>query len=234
MVQKAHFLSHGKFSNDLLSRSVNNLTAYYHNAGYADVQVKPQVIEQGRNVDVTFRISEGELTRVEALNVEGNKTQPLAKLAPKGLNLKAGQPYSQSRLDKDRSQIIASYLELGYPNATFRWSVKPVAGASHRVIVTYLIDEGPQVHISDVEFLGHDHTKLAFLEHNTSVKAEAPLNEAKLLGSESSLYNLGIFDWASVGSRARLPIRADPIYRDQQTEEETRCRSRCTRRSEIP
>ena len=87
--------------------------------------MQPQVIEHERNVEVTFRITEGELTRVETLEVQGNKTAALAKLAPKGLNLKAGQPYSQSRLDKDRSQIIANYLELGYPNATFRWSVKP-------------------------------------------------------------------------------------------------------------
>ena len=86
-----------------------------------------------------------------------------------------------------------------------------LAGASHRVAVTYLIDEGTQVHISDVAFLGNDHTKLGFLQRNTSVKAEAPLNEAKLLGSESSLYNLGIFDWVNVAPRR-------PIT-DQQTEE---------------
>ncbi len=207
VVEKSHFLSQGKFNNDLLGRSVNNLTADYHNAGYPDVQVKPQVHEQGQNLDVAFQIKEGERTTVVALNLEGNKTQPLAKLAPKGLNLKAGQPYSQARLDKDRSQIIASYLELGYPNATLRWSVKPAGGDSHSVIVTFLIDEGPKVRIAAVEFIGQAQTKLSFLEHNTSVKAETPLSADKVLGSESSLYNLGIFDWASVGPRS--PI-ADP------------------------
>jgi outer membrane protein assembly factor BamA len=211
VVQRAQFLSHGKFNNDLVNRSVSNLTAYYRDAGYPDVQVQPQVIEHEQKVDVTFRITEGQLTSVETLNVEGNKTQSVGKLAPKGLNLKAGQPYSQSRLDNDRSQIIASYLELGYPNATLRWSVKPVAGASHRIVVTYLIDERTQVHISDMVALGDAHTKLVFLQQNTSVKAGAPLNEAKLLGSESSLYNLGIFDWVNVAPRR-------PIT-DQQTEE---------------
>jgi hypothetical protein len=211
VVQRVQFLSHGKFSNDLVSRSVSNLTAYYRNAGYADVQVQPQVVEHGQNVEVTFGITESERTNVETLNVEGNKTQTLAKLAPKGLNLKAGQPYSQARLDKDRSEIIANYLQLGYPNATFRWSVKPLPGASHRVAVTYFIDEGMQAHISDVVFLGDDRTKLGFLQKNTSVKAEEPLDEAQLLGSESSLYNLGIFDWVNVAPRR--PITG------QQTEE---------------
>ncbi len=211
VVQKAEFLSRGKFSNDLLTRSVSNLTAYYRDAGYGEVQVQPQVAEHERNVEVTFRITEGELTRVQTLELQGNKRAPVSKLAPKGLNLKAGQPYSQSRLDKDRSDIIANYLELGYPNATFRWAVKPVAGASHRVAVTYMIDEGPQVHISDVAFLGNSHTKTAFLQENTSVKGGAPLNEANLLGSESSLYNRGVFDWVNVDTRR-------PIT-DQQSEE---------------
>jgi outer membrane protein insertion porin family len=199
-VQRARFFSHGKFNNDLLERTASNLTAYYGAAGYPDAKVQPAVIKHDRNLEVTFRISEGELTRVANLEIQGNKTQDIAKLVPKGLNLKTGQPYSQSRLDKDRSQIIASYLRLGYPNATLRWSVKP-SGTPHSVGVSYLIDEGPEVHISNVAFLGASHTKLRFIEKNTSVEAGAPLDEGKLLGSESSLYNLGIFDWASVAPR---------------------------------
>ncbi len=205
MVEKARFLSHGKYNNDLLTRSVNNLTAYYHNAGYHDVQVKPQVTDREEKLSVTFQITEGERTIVSALNLEGNATQTSAALAPKGLNLKPGQPYSQARLDKDRSAIIAKYLELGYPNATLKWSVKPAAGGDpHHVDVTYTIDEGPQVRISSVEYVGQVHTRLPFIEHNTSVKAGAPLSEDKVLGSESSLYNLGIFDWASVAPRTPI------------------------------
>ena len=44
VVEKAEFLSRGKFSNDLVTRSVSNLTAYYRDAGYADVQVVSQVV----------------------------------------------------------------------------------------------------------------------------------------------------------------------------------------------
>jgi outer membrane protein assembly factor BamA len=60
------------------------------------------------------------------------------------------------------------------------------------------------VEISDVAFLGAEHTKVPFLEHNTTVKAHEPLNEAKVLGSESSLYNLGVFDSVSVDPRTPI------------------------------
>jgi outer membrane protein assembly factor BamA len=198
VVQKARFLSHGKFSNDLVDRTVKNLTAYYQSTGYADVKVESRVRKDGNNLNVTFQIKEGELTRVEKLSVEGNDTQPLNKIAPCGFYLKEGLPFSQARLDKDRSEIIANYLKMGYPNAALRWSVDRAADAAHRVIVTFEIDEGPKVQIANVNFLGAQHTKARFLEKNTVVKAGEPLNEAKLLGTESALYNLGIFDWADV------------------------------------
>lgn len=211
-VEQGHLLGHGKFNNDLLNRSVDNLTAYFHNAGYHDVQVKPRVTDQNDKISVTFRIVEGPRTSVRALNLEGNKTQTVSTLAPRGLNLKPGKPFSQNLLNRDRSQIIARYLELGYPNATLKWSVTPAGSAdAHSVDVTFFIDEGPQVHIANVEFIGQNHTKLAFLEHNTSVKRQDPLSEDKVLGSESTLYNFGIFDWASVSPR-------QPIT-DQQTED---------------
>ena len=201
-VQKAEFFSHGKYSNDLVGQSVKNLTAFYRAAGYSEVQVQPSVAEQEREVSVSFRIREGELTRVAALHVEGNTTQPIDKLAPSGLNLKEGQPYSQPRLDKDRGQILASYINMGYPNATLRWKVQPAG--SHRVNVTYLINEGPQVHISDVAIVGAVHTHTSFLRHNTSVKAGDPLSESRVLQSEDSLYNLAIFDSASVDPRTPI------------------------------
>ena len=204
VVQTAQFFSHGKYDNDLLNQSVKNLTAYYRDAGYQDVQVQPQVTEQSKRVKVTFRIREGALTRVEALNVVGNKTQPLSKLAPDGLNVRPGQAYSPSRLDKDRGQIVAHYLDLGYPNATLKWTVKAATDSPHSMLVTYVINEGTRVRISDVVYVGEIHTKVAFLERNTTVKAGDPLNESRVLGSESALYNLGIFDSASIDPRTQV------------------------------
>ncbi len=198
VVQPGGFLSRGKFSQDLQKRSVNNLAALYRNAGFTDVQVQPDVVDRERQVDVNFKIAEGKPTLVESLKVEGNKTQTIAALAPDGLNLEQGQPYSRARLDKDRNQIVASYLNLGYLNANFKSTVEPVADNSHLVSVTYLIDEGPQAQIGPVAYLGRQHTRQSFVRRNTDLQPGAPLSQGKLLESESNLYNLGTFDWANV------------------------------------
>jgi len=173
MVEKARFLSHGKYNNDLLARSVNNLTAYYHNAGYHDVQVKPQVTDRQEKLSVTFQITEGERTIVSALNLKAIPPNA-GRARAQGLNLKPGQPYSQARLDKDRSAIIAKYLELDIECHAEMVRQAASGGDPHHVDVTYTIEEGPQVHISSVEYVGQVHTRLPFVEHNTSVKAGAP------------------------------------------------------------
>src|SRR5262249_52397042 len=117
------------------------------------------------------------------------------------LKLKPGQPYSRTRLDEDRNQIIASYLDLGYLNAEFKPTVTPAEGNARRVSVVYHIEEGPQVRTKQVLYLGGQRTRRTFLQRNTSLEAAAPLSEGKLLESESNLYNLGVFDWANVSPR---------------------------------
>ncbi len=201
VVEKARFLSRGKFSQDLLEKSTANLKAFYQNAGFTDVRVDPDVVDREPDVYVTFHITEGPQTLVSSFEMQGNKTQPLAKLAPHGLQLKIGQPYSPSRLNEDRNSIVATYLNLGYVNVSFKSAVKPAADSPHRVTVTYLIDEGPEVHIGDVAYLGGPHTRRSFLERNTTVKPGGPVSEGQLLESEGKLYNFGVFDWAEVTPR---------------------------------
>ena len=200
-VERGRWLSRGRFSNDMLAHSVKQLKDYYHAAGFAQVKVEPKVVEGQPQVSVTFEITEGPQTVVDALHIEGNKTQSIGALAPHGLKLGAGKPYSQQLLGQDRDHIVARYLDLGYPNVGFRPLVKPVAGRPDHVDVTYSIQEGPHVRVEEVAMMGTKHTHDSFIDRSIDVRAGAPLSAGKMLESESRLYDLGIFDWASVDPR---------------------------------
>ncbi|MGH9356599.1 MAG: POTRA domain-containing protein, partial [Terriglobia bacterium] len=204
VIQQAHLFSHGKFSSDLLSQSARNLINLYHDAGFENVRVQPKVKDVEPNLYVTFEITEGPRTMVNALAVTGVKTQTLATLAPGGLALKPGKPFSPAAVGKDRNRIIASYLNLGYLNAAFRASVSPAPHQPHRVDATYVIEEGPQVRVRRVEILGEQQTRPRFIRQNLDIQAGQPLSERKILEAESAFYGLGIFDWAHVGP-ARPP-----------------------------
>jgi len=191
----------GKFSKSLLSQSVTSIETLYRNAGFEKVSVVPKVTESGKLLRATFDITEGPPDRVATLRVEGNSSENVGELAgKKPLNLEPGQPYSPYRLEQDRNRILATYLNLGYLDATFNSTVTPSATNPHLLNVVYVIHQGMQGHISAVATLGQKMTRPAFIQSviHTHVSAGMPLSEGNFLTAESDLYNLGIFDWVSI------------------------------------
>ena len=200
-IKKAHLmLSRGKLSNDLVRKSVASLTNLYKNEGFAKVKVEPQVRDHEPQIDITFRILEGDQDRVNSLKIVNSRDEPIQPTTNRPLNLAPGKPYSRKLLEDDRSQILADYLDHGYLNAHFDSTATPTPENPHVVDVTYKIDPGPLARVGEVALLGVQRAQPKFLRAITdpNVKEGQPLSEGKLLTSESDLYNLGIFDWASI------------------------------------
>src|SRR5579859_1292841 len=201
--------SHGKYSEQLVRKSVKNIEGLYRGAGYSQVKVTPKVVRKEDNeLHLTFQVEEGVRDVVDSLQIEGNKSLTQQELAPKGMNLEPGKPYSTQLLTKDRDQIMATYLDKGYLTMTFKSKVEHAKDDPHHVRVIYEVEEGPQVKTVSVEPVGEQHTRPEIIARNANIKVGKPLSETALLRGESQLYTLGVFDWASVDTRQ--PITDDP------------------------
>lgn len=201
-VKEGHVITHGKYSDKLLKASVKSLKTLYQNNGFLDVKVTPKVVDKEPKIYVTFNIDEGQQTTVEALHIEGNRTLPLGAIEPRsGFNLSPGLPFSQLRLNEDRNRVVAQYLDRGYPRMTFQSKVAYLSTDKHKVDITYVIDEGQQVRVSNVVITGQKHTRTSYISKTMDVGPENPLSQTELLGSESRLYDVGVFDYASVGPK---------------------------------
>ena len=224
-VKRAHLWTHGSISQKIIKQSSDNVTAYYRDKGYEDAKVTPQVSERGSKIDIVFHIVEGEQTIVDHVEVTGNHSIPEDQLtAPKGFELKSGAPFSSRQLSDDRNRISATYLDRGYPNAEVTTTVRRLGKNTHRVDVSYAIDEHQMVRVSKVIYLGQQRTRLSLLERTTNLHAETPMRKYKMLAAETRLYDLNIFDWSSVGPRK-------PIT--DQSEEDTLVEVHETQRNEI-
>ncbi|HZD93812.1 MAG TPA: POTRA domain-containing protein, partial [Candidatus Sulfotelmatobacter sp.] len=202
------FFSHGKYSEQLVRKSVKNIEGLYHGAGYSQVKVIPNVVKHGGNLQLSFQVEEGVRDVVDSLEIRGNQTLPREKLAPKGLNLEPGKPYSTQLLNKDRDQIMATYLDSGYLTMTFKARVEHPKEDPHRARVIYQIEEGPQVHTASLAPVGAQYTRPEIINRHANIKTGKPLSETALLRGESQLYTIGVFDWASVDTRQ--PVSDDP------------------------
>jgi outer membrane protein insertion porin family len=200
-VQKKHFFSSGKFSDDLVRSSVKNLKAVYESEGFSSVEVTSSVVNRGGDIQVSFRVTEGPRDVVHSLTLDGADAFPQSQFAPQGLKLAVGQPYSQQHVKDDRASIVARYLQAGYLKSSFRETAKPVSKSDpHQIDVVYQIYEGPKVLTGQPITLGKVDTRQRLVNLETAaIKPGQPLTETDLLTAGSHLYDLpGAFDWAEV------------------------------------
>jgi len=199
-VKKAHFWSHGTFSQKLLKQSSNNLQALYRDRGFESVKVTADAVERGNDVDVSFRIEEGPQTSVDDVTITGNNALDQPTLTkPSGLNLEPGKPFSPRLMLEDRNRIAANYQDRGFLNVEVKPSVNRVDGNPHRVDVVYEVTEHQQVLVKDIVYLGQNRTRLWLIRNSARLAPERPMKRGDLLQAQSRLYDLNIFDWASVG-----------------------------------
>jgi outer membrane protein insertion porin family len=202
VVKKAHIWSHGSISQKLIKQSATNLEALYHDRGYEEVKITPQVVDHEPKVDVTFEVNEGPQTVVDRTEVTGNNNVPYEQLtAPVGFQLRSGTPFSPRRLADDRNRISATYLNRGYLNAEVKASVTRHSDDPHRVDVTYAISEHQLVRVGEVVYLGQKRTRLSLIKKTTKISTESAMRRGEMLQAESRLYDLNIFDWSSIGPR---------------------------------
>lgn len=208
-VKKSRIWTHGSLSQKLLKQSASNVEALYRDRGYEESKVAPRTIERGGKIDVEFDIEEGEQTLVEDVQVSGNQNVAYAELsAPKGFQLRAGSAFSPRKLADDRNRISATYQDRGYLNAEVKAEVTKTANP-HRVKVEYAINEHQLVRIEQVVYLGQERTRTSLISKTAQIPTESPMRREKLLEAESRLYDLGIFDWSSVGPRKPITDQTD-------------------------
>lgn len=199
-------ISHGTYSQKLMKQSAKNIENFYKDNGFEQVKVTPQAIVNNQGIRIAFNVAEGDRTTVGSLRVEGNKSIPLNEIQQDkvGFELREGKPFSPRRMSDDRNQIAAKYLDRGFLNSEVKTVVSRHPDDPHEVDVTYAVIENQQVRISHVVYMGEKQTRLSLIQKSANLTPEEPLSEGKLLQGESNLYDLGIFDWSSIGPRREI------------------------------
>jgi outer membrane protein assembly factor BamA len=192
VASEAHFLNWGRYD----ETSLKQLTAFYQSQGFNQAKVTATFMPTGRDLILTFEVDEGPRDVVENLEIRGNAV-PINKLAPDGLRLGPGKPFSQSAMDEDKSKIVSSYLDLGYLTATVHQTSQPLSSDPQKVQVLYEIKEGPQVQAGRVVTLGREHTRQSLIDRDVAtLRPGRPVSESEMFASESRLFARGVFDWS--------------------------------------
>ncbi len=138
-------MRHGRYSEAFRRKDEATIADLYHSNGFRDVKVTSAVTRnyKGKNgaVAVTVTIAEGPQWTVDSLTLNG-LGEADRKALEGSLASAAGQPFAEANLAADRNEVLTYYYTRGYPDADFHGIWQPVAGAEHRVNVTYTVSPG--------------------------------------------------------------------------------------------
>ena len=201
----AAYASPGRYSSELLQDDVASIRTLYDANGFQEVTVQSQLADdyKGRHGDlsVKFVIQEGQQTRVASLAIEGNRQLSEDELLGV-VGSSKGQPYSDFNVSSDRDNILATYYDQGFSQASFAADVEklPPAGPEKgpTVRLMYRITEGPQVLVAKVLLGGYEHTRRGIISREVGIRAGEPLSEGAEVETQRKLYNLGIFSRVAI------------------------------------
>jgi len=83
-----------------------------------------------------------------------------------------------------------------------------VAGAADRIDVTFTIQEGEQFFVDQVFVSSLMHTRPSVVQRKLKVSPGSPMSQENMLGTQASLYDLGIFN--QVDTAVQNPTGQDP------------------------
>lgn len=189
-------LSHGRFSQSMLSRDIEAIESLYRANGFQEAKVTGEASDdyQGKvgRMRVVMDINEGPQTRVQRLTIVGNAAIPEAELRDQ-IGTLEGQPFSEYNLATDREAIANYYFNRGFPDVSFEASSVADANDPTRMNVTFKIVEGRHIVVDKVLLTGLHYTRPYVAERELQVRDGDPLSLTDMLDTQRRLYDLGIF-----------------------------------------
>jgi outer membrane protein insertion porin family len=149
------------FTRSAVRADVDRILELYRRQGRFAARVDPKIVQLDQNrVDVVFEIHEGDLAKVRAINILGNKEFSDERLRKEMYTrqaggmlgfLKSNDTYDPDRLAADQQKLRAFYLTQGYADFRVVQALAELTPDRRDFVITYVVEEGPRYHFGTVE-----------------------------------------------------------------------------------
>lgn len=188
----------GITSTTMLEQDIRTVTALMQDLGYrrAVVNVLQGVSPNEDNLIITFHVTEGPLTRVAEVAIEGEKAFPEDRLRQE-LTIVKDAPYSRSQVRADNDQLLNLYAREGFIEAEVRPSVDdlPDKNGDEQVRVVFNVSkEGSKGIVNDIIIngvtgsAGVQETKRAAIRRAIPLSPGDTLRADRISEAERALY----------------------------------------------
>lgn len=149
------------FTRYAVRADVDRILELYRRQGRFAARVDPKIVQLDQNrVDVVFEIHEGDLAKIRAINILGNKEFSDERLRKEMYSKQAGgvlgflktnDTYDPDRLAADQQKLRAFYLTQGYADFRVVQALAELTPDRRDFVITYVVEEGPRYHFGTVD-----------------------------------------------------------------------------------
>jgi outer membrane protein insertion porin family len=149
------------FTRSKVRADVDRIIELYKRQGRFAATVEPKVVKLDQNrVDLVFEISEGDKSKVRAINIIGNEQFDDGRLQKEMYTKEAGgllgmfksnDSYDPDRLAADQQKLRAFYLTQGYADFRVVSALAELTPDRRDFVITYVVEEGPRYKFGTVE-----------------------------------------------------------------------------------
>ena len=149
------------FTRSKVRADVDRIIELYRRQGRFAASVEPKIVELDQNrVDLVFEITEGDQSKVRAINIIGNEEFSDGRLRKEMFTrqaggllsfLKSNDSYDPDRLAADQQKLRAFYLTQGYADFRVVSALAELTPDRKDFIITYVVEEGPRYKFGTVD-----------------------------------------------------------------------------------
>jgi outer membrane protein insertion porin family len=184
----------GMFVPEILEDDIRAIKSLYRKHGYMDTEIVKEVKRSAdkRNVEITLEIEEKVQTLVASVEVIGI-TAISGQEAYNALQMREGEPFRRYMMQSNENALSALISEKGYPHVKVTGEIG-ISEDRTNARVSYYVDEGLRVKMGHVHYTGNFKTEKRILQREFQMAPGEPFSLDKLLQSQRSIRNMGIFN----------------------------------------
>lgn len=188
----------GVIKQEALDSDVKEISHYYLNHGYADVNVgEPQIESMDNGLRVVFKINEGPIYSLRSVAVTGDLVDGSVEKTLEGIESKSGNVFNIDVLRKDTFAISEKFTDVGYAFA----NVEPntdIDRENKLVDVEFSVNKGALIRVDEINISGNQKTADNVIRRALRMGEQEQYSSSKIKESEQLVRRLGYFEEISI------------------------------------
>jgi outer membrane protein insertion porin family len=179
----------GVTNNAMLEEDRRTVERLMNDLGYLDAQAVwvPTIATTNQEaLTITFKVTEGPLTRVGDIQFQKEQAIPESRLRQE-ITIIKGAPFSPSQLRADRDQLLNLYARLGYIDAdvrTSRQSMDNIGPDKQTAVIFEIKTEGAKAIVNEIVINGVTGSASDQETKRTAIRRAIPLRPGDLLRAD--------------------------------------------------